>query len=79
MPQKHDVHVSPDRDHGYWKTTQGGATIASHLTHAEAFKIGERESRHDGVDLIIHERDGRIRSKDSYGNDPKPPRDREHC
>ena len=79
MPQKHDVHVSPDLDHNYWKTTRGGETIASRLTHAEAFKLGEREARHDRVDLVIHERDGRIRSRDRYGNDPKSLQDREHC
>lgn len=29
-------------------------------------------------EVIIQGRDGRIRSKDSYGNDPFPPRDTEH-
>lgn len=29
-------------------------------------------------EVIIQGRDGRIRSKDSYGNDPCPPRDTEH-
>jgi hypothetical protein len=28
--------------------------------------------------VIIHGRDGRIQSSDSYGNDASPPRDREH-
>ena len=78
MPKKHDVHVSPDRERGGWKTTQGGETIANLPTQAEAFRIGEREARHDRVDLVIYGRDGRIQSKDSYGNDLNPPRDREH-
>lgn len=26
-------------------------------------------------ELVIHDRHGRIRDKDSYGNDPCPPRD----
>lgn len=29
-------------------------------------------------ELIIQKRDGIIQSKDSYGNDPMPPRDTEH-
>ncbi len=29
-------------------------------------------------EVIIQSRNGQIRSKDSYGNDPCPPRDKEH-
>ena len=31
-----------------------------------------------GSELIVQGENGRIRSKDSYGNDPCPPRDKEH-
>ena len=31
-----------------------------------------------GGEVIIQRPDGRIRSKDSYGNDPCPPIDKEH-
>jgi Uncharacterized protein conserved in bacteria (DUF2188) len=31
-----------------------------------------------GGDVVIHGRDGLIRDRDSYGNDPFPPRDRKH-
>jgi hypothetical protein len=31
-----------------------------------------------GVEVIVHGRDNKIRSKDSYGNDPNPPKDKEH-
>lgn len=77
MPKEHDVRVSPDRRLGGWKTTQGGETIAHLPTQAAAFAIGEREARHDGVDLVIYGRDKRIQSKTRYGNGPHPPRDRE--
>lgn len=30
------------------------------------------------VEVVIHSRDGKIRDKDSYGNDPIPPRDRKY-
>lgn len=72
-----DVHVSKNGDSG-WKVTQNGETLSTHRTQANAGDRGEREARRDGVDLVIHGRDGRIRSKDSYGNDPNPPRDREN-
>ena len=31
-----------------------------------------------GGDVVIHRRDGQIRDRDSYGNDPFPPRDKKH-
>jgi hypothetical protein len=30
---------------------------------------GKRRSRRDHVDLVTHRRDGRVRSKDGYGNE----------
>jgi len=29
-------------------------------------------------ELVIHRPNGQIRDKDSFGNDPNPPRDRKH-
>ena len=49
------------------KPTQGAAIRA-------AIPIAKREKS----DVVIHGRDGRIRDRDSYGNDPVPPRDRKH-
>lgn len=47
-------------------------------TQAEAIEIARQISQNQGSELLIHGRDGRIRSKDSYGNDLSPPRDKEH-
>ena len=42
-------------------------------------EVAAREiARNQRSDVVTHGRDGRIRSKDSYGNDPNPPRDKEH-
>lgn len=76
MARRSDVHVS--KDGARWKVTQGGSRVSSHNTQATAIGAGKREARADRVDLVVHGRDGRIRSKDSYGNDPLPPRDREN-
>ena len=77
--KSHDVQVSPKGDgRSGWKVTQNGRTISQHNKQAPAIESGKREARRDAVDLTIHGRDGRIRSKDSYGNDPLPPRDTEH-
>lgn len=45
---------------------------------SEAIDAGRRIAQNQGSELLVHGRDGRIRSKDSFGPDPAPPRDREH-
>lgn len=74
---KHNVHVTRTGV-GQWRVSQGGRTVSVHRTQASAVNAGGRVAKHDGVGLVTHGRDGRIRSKDSYGNDPLPPRDRQH-
>ena len=33
-------------------------------------------ARQDSVEFNLHGRNGQIREKDSYGNDPNPPKDK---
>jgi hypothetical protein len=47
-------------------------------TKAEAEKAGREIARNQGTELIIHDKHGVIRDKDSYGNDPCPPKDRKY-
>ena len=75
MAKQGDVHVSSDGSR--WKVTQGRETLSTHRTQAAAIDAGRREAKRDRVDLVTHGRDGRIRSKDSYGNE-SPRRDTEH-
>jgi len=42
----------------------------------EAIRRGKELAQREGSELIIHGKDGKIRDKDSYGNDPFPPRDK---
>jgi hypothetical protein len=76
---KKDVMVGPTGD-GRWSVKRPGNDRASsiHDTQRAAADAGEKIAKADKVDLIIRGRDGKIRSKDSYGNDPNPPRDTEH-
>ena len=76
MTTKHDVHVSTTPT-GRWKVTQNKEVLSTHRTQGLADEAARREAIHDGVDRVTHGRDGKIRSKDSYGNDPNPPRDTE--
>jgi hypothetical protein len=45
-------------------------------TQARAIEAGRQMARQGHGELLIHGQDGRIRSRDSYGNDPYPPKDR---
>lgn len=47
-------------------------------TQKEAIKIGKEIAKTQKSELIIQGKDGKIRSKDSYGNDTCPPKDKEH-
>ena len=51
--------------------------VSNHHTQATAVTAATRVARRNGVDLVTHGRDGRIRSKDSFGNESSA-RDTEH-
>jgi len=69
----HDIHVSSDvsSEGGprRWKVSRGGKTLSFHRTQASALKTAIRNATRRSVDVVMHGRDGRIRSKDSYGNE----------
>lgn len=77
------VHVTP-RNGGQdgWATQTGGAKRADsiHPTQRGAEQRGrEILDNRGGGELVTHDRDGVIRSKDTIGKtDPNPPRDTEH-
>ena len=76
MREHHGVHVFPNL-HGGSKVTQGKRILASNRPWESAMGVGIRRARRDQVDLVMHGRNGRIRSKDGYGNE-SPTRDTEH-
>jgi hypothetical protein len=43
-------------------------------TQEEARQRAELVARNKGSDVIIHRPNGQIRDRDSYGNDPCPPK-----
>ena len=44
-------------------------------TQKEAIDIARGIAKNKQSEVVIHKRDGTIRDKDSYGNDPHPPKD----
>lgn len=45
------------------------------LPHQATIQAGRQMARQGQGELLIHGQDGRIRARDSYGNDPCPPKD----
>lgn len=63
-----------------WSVKGEGNKKATKLvdTQAEAVKIAKAIAKNQESEVIVQGKKGQIRSKDSYGNDPNPPRDTEH-
>lgn len=76
MGNKKTTHVVPNSDRGGWNIQQGGGQRSSgHFnTQQEAIDRAREISRNQGTELYIHGENGRIREKDSHGNDPFPPK-----
>ena len=73
-----DIHVTP-RPQG-WAGIVEGNERASFIarTKSEAMDRARDYARDHRVERVEHGADGRIRGSDSFGNDPCPPRDKEH-
>ena len=85
MRRHSDIHVTRARPrfqrrratYGGWTVMRAGRKLSTCSTQAAACRFALKMAMRNKVDLVIHGRDGRIRSKDSYGNEG-PTRDTEH-
>jgi len=68
-------HVIPHPDGG-WQVKGAGNERATVRTDTQlaAIEFARNIARNQQSELIVHRPNGQIRSKDSYGNDPFPPR-----
>ena len=79
MQNKRNIHVVPDPQGGWVVKRAGQETPLARYQHKQdAVNYGRAIAQQEGVELIVHNRDGKIAGRESYGNDPFPPRDREH-
>ncbi|MBZ4666261.1 DUF2188 domain-containing protein [Mahella sp.] len=65
---------------GKWAVKGEGNKRATKVTDTQkqAINVAKEIVQNQKSELIIQGRDGKIRSKDSYGQDPCPPKDKEH-
>ena len=71
---KRNQHVVPHKDG--WAVRGAGSQKPSsvHRTQGEAIDAGREIAQNQQSELFIHRPDGRIRDRNSYGNDPFPPK-----
>jgi Uncharacterized protein conserved in bacteria (DUF2188) len=69
-------HVVPNPSGG-WSVKKGGASRASKVfkTQVDAVDYAKDQAKKAHSELYVHRKDGTIRERDSYGNDPFPPKD----
>ena len=74
MAEKKNVHTVPTESG--WANKREGSQRAmnKYLTKAEAQAAGRIAAKKDGVEHLIHKKDGTIGERNSYGNDPHPPK-----
>lgn len=59
-----------------WAVEGEGNSKPTKITNrqTEAIDIARNIAKNQESELLIHGRDGKIRDRDSYGNDPFPPK-----
>lgn len=67
-------HVVPSVEG--WGVRKAGSSRVTRIytTQKEAIAAATRIAQNQKTELYIHGSDGRIRERNSYGNDPLPPR-----
>jgi hypothetical protein len=73
MTEHKNQHVVPHA--GGWAVKGEGNQKVTHqvATQREAIEKGRQIAINQQSELIIHNQEGRIRERNSYGNDPFPP------
>ncbi len=77
MPK--NIHVTHRADHSWAVIGEGDSKASSlHKTQGDAIEAARGIAINNRSEVVIHDRRNVIRDKDSYGNDPNPPRDARH-
>lgn len=71
-----NVHVVKSKNGDDWsvKTENSQKAYKNVSTQKEAIEIGKSVAKKNSSELLIHGTDGKIREKNSYGNDNNPPK-----
>lgn len=75
MAKGRNIHVVPRN--GRWVVRKEGDSQATseHVSRREAVDTARNLARNGNTEVVIHRRDGRIGSRDSYRSEPLPPKE----
>lgn len=72
---KKPVHITKNSNGGWDVKREDSKKASSHAeTQTEAIERGREIAQRSKTELTIHGKNGKIRDKRSYGNDPYPPK-----
>lgn len=72
---KTNQHITKKNDEWRVIDERNKKATKKFATQKEAIDYGRKVAINQQSELVIHGVNGKIRDKDSYGNDPIPPRD----
>lgn len=67
-------HVVPHNGEWAVKGAGNSRVTSTHRTQSEAINAARSTAINQHSEVVIHRPNGQIRDKNSYGNDPFPPR-----
>lgn len=71
---KKNIHIIKKDKEWIIKKAGNKKASASFDTQKKAIDYGRRIAKKDTVEILIHGKNGKIRERDTYGNDPFPPK-----
>lgn len=69
-----NIHTLQHEDGWAIRRESGDRVLSVFSTQQEAIEKGREIAEREGVEHLIHGRDGRVRERNSYGKAPHPPR-----
>lgn len=74
MPK--NIHTVHNSEKHRWENKAEGSSkpVSYHQTKENALNRGEKIAEKTHVEHFIHGKNGKIQERNSYGNDPFPPR-----
>ncbi len=73
MAKRTNLHVVRHNDSWATRREDSARVARTYDTQAEAAQAARQTAQRENVETFIHGRNGKIRERNSYGNDPYPP------
>lgn len=70
------VHTTPNPDGAGWVNQVSGRVVSTHRLKERAVDSGREIAKERATEHSIHNLNGQIRRKNSYGGDRNPPKDK---